>query len=214
VLAALELEDVTLVANDTGGALSQMVVTRHPERVGRLVLTPCDAFENFLPPMFRPLQYVGGYVPGALAVAAQALRSRALAKSALGFGPLALHHRPDLYVSWLEPARRDAAVRRDLRKVLRGIRPRYTLEAAELLPAFHKPALIAWADRDRMFPRAHAERLAELLPDARLEIVAGSKTFVPLDQPGALSELVAGFAPSTSPPTPASTSSSAPPVSR
>jgi pimeloyl-ACP methyl ester carboxylesterase len=214
VLAALELEDVTLVANDTGGALSQMVVTRHPERVGRLVLTPCDAFQNFLPPMFRPLQYVGGYVPGALAVAAQALRPRALAKSALGFGPLALHHRPDLYVSWLEPARKDAAVRRDLRKVLRGIRPRYTLEAAELLPGFHKPALIVWADRERMFPRAHGERLAELLPDARLEIVTGSRTFVPLDQPGALSELVAGFAPSTSPPTPASTSSSAPPVSR
>ena len=99
VLEQLDLHDVTLVANDTGGALSQLVVTRHPERVGRLVLTPCDAFENFLPPMFRPLQYVGGYVPGAIAAIAQAMRSRALAASMLGFGPLALRHRPDLYVS-------------------------------------------------------------------------------------------------------------------
>src|SRR5204863_5005166 len=93
LLEALHLQDVTLVANDTGGGLSQILVTRHPERVGRLVLTPCDSFENFLPPMIRPLQYVGGYVPGALVVVGQAMRSKGLAKSQLGFGPLALRHR-------------------------------------------------------------------------------------------------------------------------
>jgi pimeloyl-ACP methyl ester carboxylesterase len=194
LLAALELHDVTLVANDTGGGLSQILVTRHPERVGRLVLTPCDSFENFLPPMIRPLQYVGGYVPGALAVVGQAMRSQALAKSQLGFGPLALRHRPELYVSWLEPVRSDRGVRRDLRKVLRGIRPRYTLEAAELLPGFHKPALIAWADKDRLFPREHAERLAALLPDSRLEIVEDSRTFIPFDQPDRLAALITEFA--------------------
>src|SRR3954471_9282546 len=95
-LEALDLTDVTLVGNDTGGGLCQILVTRHPERVGRLVLTPCDAFENFPPPMFRPIQYLGGYVPGALAVIGQPTRSKAIAKSQLGFGPLALNHRPDL----------------------------------------------------------------------------------------------------------------------
>jgi pimeloyl-ACP methyl ester carboxylesterase len=215
LLAALELSDVTLVANDTGGALSQILITRHPERIGRLVLTPCDAFDNFLPPMFRPLQYVGGYVPGALYGIAQTMRSGKLAAGPLGFGPLVKRHRPELYVSWLEPARKDRGVRRDLRKVLRGIRPRYTLEAAEQLPGFHQPALIAWADGEKIFPREHADRLAALLPDARVETIADSRTFVPLDQPSALAELVAGFAGcSTSPPTPASSSSTAPPVSR
>ena len=214
LLAALDLQDVTLVANDTGGGLSQILVTRHPERVGRLVLTPCDAFDNFPPKMFRPLQYLGGYVPGAIALIAQTMRSQGLAKSQLGFGPLVLNHRPELYVSWLEPARRDRGVRRDLRKVLRGIRPRYTLEAAEKLPRFDRPTLIAWADRDRFFPREHADRLAALLPDAQLEIIENSRTFVSLDQPSRLADLVAGFAGcSTSPPTPASSSSTAPPVS-
>ena len=194
LLAALELHDVTLVANDTGGGLSQILVTRHPDRVGRLVLTPCDAFENFPPKMFRPLQYLGGYVPGAAALIGQSMRSKAIATSQLGFGPLAFNHRPDLYLSWLEPVRKDRAVRRDLRKVLRGIRPRYTLEAAELLPGFHKPVLIAWADKDRFFPREHAERLAQLLPDARLETVAGSRTFIPFDQPERLAELITDFA--------------------
>src|SRR2546423_520899 len=122
--AALELHDVTRVANDPGGGLSQILVTRHPDRVGRLVLTPCDAFENFPPKMFRPLQYLGGYVPGAAALIGQSMRSKAIATSQLGFGPLAFNHRPDLYLSWLEPVRKDRAVRRDLRKVLRGIRPR------------------------------------------------------------------------------------------
>jgi pimeloyl-ACP methyl ester carboxylesterase len=193
LLAALELHDVTLVANDTGGAITQIAVTRHPERVGRLVLTPCDSFENFLPAMLRPMQYLGGYVPGALALIGQTMRSKALAKSQLGFGPLAFNHRPELYVSWLEPARKDRAVRRDLKKILRGIRPRYTLEAAELLPGFHRPALIAWADRDRFFPREHAERLAALLPDSRLEIVEDSRTFIPFDQPDRLAALITEF---------------------
>jgi pimeloyl-ACP methyl ester carboxylesterase len=194
LLAALELHDVTLVANDTGGGLSQILVTRHPDRVGRLVLTPCDAFENFPPRMFRPLQYIAGYVPGAAALIGQSMRSKAMATSALGFGPLAFNHRPDLYLSWLEPLRKDRGVRRDLRKVLRGIRPRYTLEAAELLPGFHKPALIAWADKDRFFPREHAERLSQLLPDARLETIEGSRTFISFDQPERLATLIADFA--------------------
>src|SRR3954454_7889440 len=83
LLAALELHDVTIIANDTGGALTQIAVTRHPERIARLVLTPCDAFDTSLPPMLRPLQYLGGYVPGALALIGQPLRSKALAASQL-----------------------------------------------------------------------------------------------------------------------------------
>jgi pimeloyl-ACP methyl ester carboxylesterase len=216
-IAALDLSDVTLVANDTGGAITQILITRHPQRIGRLVLTPCDAFDNFLPPMFRPMQYLGGYVPGAVTLIAQTMRSQSLAKGPLGFGPLALRHRPELYVDWLRPAREDRGVRRDLRKVLRGIRPRYTLEAAEKLHTFDKPALIAWADREKLFPREHAERLAELLPDARLETVADSKTFVPFDQPGSLAGLISGFLASpssSSPPTPATSNSTPPAVSK
>src|SRR4051812_10446891 len=122
-LEALDLRNVMLVGNDTGGGLCQITVTRHPERIGRLLLTPCDAFENFPPKMFRPMQYLGGYVPGAITALLAPMRSERLAASQLGFGPLALNHRPDLYVSWLGAARKDRGLRRDLKKVLRGIRP-------------------------------------------------------------------------------------------
>ena len=193
-LAALDLTDVTLVGNDTGGGLCQIVVTRHPERIGRLLLTPCDAFENFPPKMFRPIQYLGGYVPGALAFIGLTTRGPILT-SPLAFGPLALNHRPDLYASWLEAARKDRKVRRDLKKVLRGIRPRYTQEAAQKLPGFGKPALIAWADKDQFFPREHADRLGQIL-HARVETIGPSRTFIPLDQPQRLAELLAAYAPS------------------
>ena len=56
---------MTLVANDTGGAIAQMLVTERPERIGRLVLTPCDCYENFFPPAFKPLQWLAR-VPSAL----------------------------------------------------------------------------------------------------------------------------------------------------
>jgi pimeloyl-ACP methyl ester carboxylesterase len=51
-LAALDLRDVTLVGNDTGGAICQILIARHPERIGRLVLTNCDAYEEFFPKLF------------------------------------------------------------------------------------------------------------------------------------------------------------------
>src|ERR1700740_2277459 len=55
VLAALDLEDVVLVGNDTGGVVTQLVAVHHPERLGALVLTSCDAFEHFPPPILKPM---------------------------------------------------------------------------------------------------------------------------------------------------------------
>jgi pimeloyl-ACP methyl ester carboxylesterase len=64
-LEELDLRGVTLVGNDTGGAICQLVAVDHPERLARLVLTPCDAYDNFPPAMFRPL-LLAARVPGAV----------------------------------------------------------------------------------------------------------------------------------------------------
>jgi len=192
-IAALDLDDVTLVGNDTGGALCQLVVTRHPERIGRLVLTPCDAFENFPPPMFSYLLWAAR-VPGLLAALLQTMRIGALARSPIGYGWLTKHRLEDVALdSYVRPPLHDALVRRDLTKVLRGLDPRYTLEAADKLAAFTRPALLAWSTEDRFFPIAHARRLAEILPDARVVEVQDAYSFVPEDQPERLAELVADF---------------------
>lgn len=192
-LAALELEEVTLVGNDTGGALCQMVAADHPERLGRLVLTPCDAYENFLPPAFRPLQWIAR-VPGLPTVLLQPLRLSAIRRSPLGFGLLIKNPDPAVLEGWSRPVLEDAAVRRDVVGFLRAIDPRQTLEAAEKLERFDKPTLIAWAPEDRFFKLRFAERLAAAIPDARLERIEDSRTFVSEDQPERLAELIAAFA--------------------
>lgn len=200
-MASLDLQDVTLVGNDTGGAISQIVAANHPERLGRLVLTPCDAYENFLPPFFRPLQYAAR-VPGLLTALVQPMRLRALQRGPLGFGllisPDAIE--PDVLDSWIRPFLSDGGIRRDTVEFLRSISNRYTLEAAEKLRRFDRPTLIAWAPEDRFFKLRYAERLAAEMPNARLVRIENSRTFVSEDQPRRLAEEIAAFAGTTGTP--------------
>jgi pimeloyl-ACP methyl ester carboxylesterase len=113
---------------------------------------------------------------------------------ATSFAPFAKTRIPDeLLQSWVGPSARDAEVRRDARKFTLGLDKRYTLEAAEHLPSFEKPALLAWAPGDRFFPLSYAERLADALPDSRLELIEDAKTFVPLDQPDRLADAITAF---------------------
>jgi pimeloyl-ACP methyl ester carboxylesterase len=190
----LELRDVTLVGNDTGGAFCQLVAVEHPQRIGRLVLTPCDSYDNFLPPAFKYLQLTAR-LPGSMFLLAQTLRLRFLHHTPLVFGLLA--KRPvdrGAMDSYGAAVKRNAGVRRDLRKVLKGISKRYTVEAGERLRDFRRPALIAWAREDRVFPFEHGVRLAETMPNAVLEPIDDSYSFVPEDQPARLAELIAEFA--------------------
>jgi pimeloyl-ACP methyl ester carboxylesterase len=193
LLAALDLRDVTLVGNDTGGALCQLVVTRHPERVARLILTPCDAFDNFPPAFFAPLVAAGRH-PALLNLIVQTMRLPALARTPLAYGWLAKRRLDDaLLRSFTRPAIESADVRRDTAKVIRGLDPRLTIEAAERLRGFAGPTLLAWAKEDRFFPLEHAHRLAGILPDARVVEIDDAWTFVPEDQPERLASLIAGF---------------------
>jgi pimeloyl-ACP methyl ester carboxylesterase len=193
LIRVLELEDVTLVANDTGGAITQVVMTEHPERIGRVVLTSCDAFENFLPAMFRPLQ-LAAHVPPLLTAALQLFRLRAVRRLPLGFGWLARYPiDPEIEAGYAGPVLANRDVRRDCFKVLRDISPRYTLRAAEKLGDFDRPVLLAWAADDRFFPVEHAKRLAAALPQARVALVPDSYTFVSEDQPETLVKLMSDF---------------------
>ena len=193
-LAELKLEDVTLVGNDTGGALCQLVAVHHPARLGRLVLTPCDAYENFLPPAFRGLQVLAR-IPGAVFVIAQSLRPRAVRRLPFAYGWLTKRGiDDDISDSWLAPALSNRRVRGELAALLKGISNRYTLEAATHFGEFTKPVLLAWAPEDRFFKLRYAERLANAFPNAHLECIEDSFTFVPIDQPERTANLIAEFA--------------------
>jgi pimeloyl-ACP methyl ester carboxylesterase len=192
-IEALGLDDVTLIGNDSGGALSQIVVTTRPERIGRLVLTSCDYRDNFPPKLFAYFKPAAA-IPGALWALLQPMRLHSPRRSPIAFGWLT--KRPidraaeDSYVF---PSIQDRAVRADARAFIKGADTAQTNAAADRLPQFDKPALIAWAKDDRVFPVADAHKLAADLPNSRVELVEGAYTFSMEDNPDQLAKLIAGF---------------------
>lgn len=192
-LDVLDLEDVTIVGNDSGGAMSQVLVTRHPQRIGRLVLTNCDLYENFPPGIFKAMPPVAK-LPGGMTLLSAPFRIGALARAA--FKPFSKKPIPaELVASWMRPALHDPGVKHDARKVTVGMNKRYTLEAAQKLRSSELPILLTWAPGDKLFPIKHAQRLAAETPNARLVEIPDAATFVPLDQPQRLAEEIAAFVP-------------------
>jgi pimeloyl-ACP methyl ester carboxylesterase len=193
-IESLGVENVTLVGNDTGGALCQLVVTRHPARIGRLVLTNCDAYDKFPPSIFKAL-FLAAHIPGFVAAMGQPMRVAALRNSPLAYGWLSKRGIPaDISDGYVRPGLRDRAIRRDTTKLLKGVSPRYTEEAATHFKEFDKPVLVAWGTEKDFFPTEYGQRLAGDFPKGRFEAIDDSYTFVSEDQPERLSKLIAEFA--------------------
>jgi pimeloyl-ACP methyl ester carboxylesterase len=189
ILEELELTDVTLVGNDTGGALAQLIVASRPERIGRLVLTPCDAFETFPPPLFK-LLFVLGRTGFRLNAGIQSLRFRFGRRLPIAYGKLTKRGSDDLLKRWIAPALHESRVRKDAAHFIRHCNKGITLDAAAKLPAFGKPVSIAWPPDDPAFPFSLAQRLQRTFPHAELVEVADSLAFVSIDQPDVLARLI------------------------
>jgi len=183
-MAALNLTDVTLVGNDTGGALCQFVIDTDHSRIGRLVLTNCDAFDKFPPAPFG-LIVKTGRSPVRLRAMMATMRPRMLRHSMLGFGGLvAKPLDPALTRRWITPSLSDAGVRRDTAKFLRKVKPAELLDVSTRLGAFGKPVRLVWGNADRFFKLADGQRLRQAFGDnAELVEVDGGRTFLPLDEP-------------------------------
>ncbi|WP_214368819.1 alpha/beta fold hydrolase [Pseudonocardia sp. H11422] len=152
LLDALDLDDVTIVANDTGGAVAGAHAVRGQDGAGHV--RPAAAHRLWLGD--RPADAAGDHA------------------------------------FLLGPTGRDPGIRRDLARLLRAVDIRYTYEAAEGLRGFDKPALVVWAEGDRIFPLDHGRRPAELLPQGRFPTVPG-RTVIPEEQPERLIALVREF---------------------
>lgn len=193
LMAALDLRDVTLIGNDTGGAICQIVIANHPERIGRLILTNCDAYEAFFPLLLRPFGFgarlFGERFTGALAGAlryrpAQRLLLWAVTKHRMDEATL------DAYFASFV---RNPGVQRDTARFLAAVSNRYTLEAARSFPSFRRPVLLVWGTDDFVFRPRLAHRLQRDFACAQLEFVSGSRAFVPVDQPAELASRITRF---------------------
>ncbi|MBF6298923.1 alpha/beta hydrolase [Nocardia amamiensis] len=193
-LAALDLREVTLVHSDWGGALF-LTAYGLDERVGRLIVLPCEAFDNFPPGLPGKMATVATYLPGGISLALRQLRVPWLRRSPLLFGWMARRPLPDdLVRGWTEPGLRDARIRRDLLAYTRsGFRKRELIAHTEALANFSGDALILWSSAGKVMPREHGRRLAELIPRGRLLEIDDAYVLSMLDQPAAVAEAMSAF---------------------
>jgi pimeloyl-ACP methyl ester carboxylesterase len=198
-LDRLGLDDVTLVGNDTGGAVAQLLAAVDAPRIGRVVLASCDAFGNFPPGLTGKTLALAGKLPSPLfSLAMQQMRLRPLRRLPVAFGWLT--KRGDAATArWVRPVLTQPEIRRDAARMLRAVFAdrRLLLRTAEALPAFDRPGLVVWAAGDRVMPPEHGRRLAALLPNARLLEIPDSYTLIPLDQPAQLAEAIRAFTSAT-----------------
>ncbi|MFJ7496952.1 alpha/beta fold hydrolase [Streptomyces sp. NPDC097727] len=189
----LDLDDVTLVLNDWGGG--QFLVSEgKTQRVARLVLVACEAFDNFPPGPAKAAAAVCR-VPGGVWLLTRLMRIPSFRNNRNGYGGMSLRGIPDeIMDDWFAPATRSRAIRRDFAKFATSAPKRETLLAwSERLRDFDRPVLVVWATEDRLMPREHGRRLAELYPQGRLVEIADSSTLVPEDQPERLAEVLTDF---------------------
>jgi pimeloyl-ACP methyl ester carboxylesterase len=192
LLERLDLHEVTLVQNDHAAAL--VLAGERPERLARLVICSCEAFEHYPPGLPGTNLRLTAMVPGGTFLAMQAMRLRPLRRLPIAFGWMAKRPLPqELVDRWLRPLQTQRGVRRDLRKYAIGARRRQLLEVCQRLRAFDCPTLVVWTPEDRVQRPEHGRRLAELLPDARLVEIPDSYTLIMRDQPEAFARAVREF---------------------
>ena len=158
------------------------------------MLATCDAFDNHPPRLFRPLIIAAR--AGALTPLLTTLKFRPVRSLPSAYGWLSHHEPPhELLDCWVANYLADKGVRRDTRRLIAALGDdAFMSQIAVELAGFPKPVLLAWAADDKFFPLEHAKRLAGILPDARLELIPDSRTWVMRDQPQRTAQLIGRFA--------------------
>ncbi|MDD5321963.1 MAG: alpha/beta hydrolase [Methylococcales bacterium] len=184
----LNLKEVIFVGNNSGGALAQMMVATHPERIEKLILTSCDAYEIWLPYPFKLIEILA-FVPGVLFLISNLMKWPKFR----GFGGLSKRMPKETSDSFALPLSTSAGLRRDYGKFLRAISPKLTLEAAKHFDNFNKPVLIAWSRDDRFFPKKYGEKLHQQFHDSKIVLIDDSYTFSAIDSPNQLTNEIRSF---------------------
>jgi len=195
-LEELELTDVTLVLNDWGGG--QLLLSEdRADRVGRLVLSACEAFDNYPPGLPGAMIGIVCKIPGGLKTTMSLLRFKAFQRAPGAWGWMSKRAvPPEVMDGWFRPARTDPEIRRDLFKYVKSLPSKETLlELADRMKSFDRPVLVVWAPEDKLMPREHGQRLVDLFPDARLVEIGDSYTLIPEDQPAEFAKALRGFVP-------------------
>jgi len=177
----LELNDIDLVANDTGGAISQVFATGHPELLHTLTLTNCEAHNNLPPKVLLPAVWLA-HLGLAARISPWLLRDiRRGRKRFYGLGYQDIENLPeDLARFWLESQFATPELARQNQRIMTSLRARDLLAIEPALARLQVPTLIVWGTGDTFFRRKWAYWLRDTIPGAT-EVVelAGARIFFP-----------------------------------
>ncbi len=180
VCDALDLDQVDLVANDSGGGIAQIFAARHPGRVRTLTLTNCDVHDNWPPPALEPI--LSAVHEGKLSAIGQAMLADIdFARTTLSVGYEHPEQLSEKTVrTYLEPLFRTPEATRLFERMFERMDNSQTVAIEPLLRALTAPALIVWGTSDIFFDVKWAHWLAETLPNAREPVILdGAKLFFP-----------------------------------
>ncbi|MEB3070300.1 alpha/beta fold hydrolase [[Mycobacterium] vasticus] len=194
-IEALDLSQVTLVANDTGGGIVLAALGNSAHDFGRvaaMVFTNCDSFDHFPPPGFLPLVKLcrlnAAIGRGILRMLASRPGLNYFASSVTRHG-IDVTRRPAIFGGFATSAQ----VRREAVRLTAEIDPKHTLAATAALETYPNPVLILWGAADKLFPVEDAHRLANAFPHAALRTIEDSSTYVMLDQPDDAAQAIREF---------------------
>ncbi len=197
-LELLEVDDATVIANDTAGGLVLLsLATGHPSlgRVGRLVLTNCDNYDKFPPEALSRAAAVCRTLPRLARTLMRLQLRSSTARRKVVATVAATRLDDERSESFFRPALRDRRVADDLVAAFAGFRPQVLVDAAEAIPGFDRPVLLIWGEACDFFPMTDARRLASEFPSATLVSIPGAKTWVPIDNPGEVADAIVTFVP-------------------
>jgi pimeloyl-ACP methyl ester carboxylesterase len=180
LLDALKIEQVDLVGNDSGGGICQIFAALYPKRIRSLVLTNCDAHDNWPPEPFKPFvsMVAAGGLPQTLSAM---LADKSVYRTALG----PAYERPedvsdDTIETYLKPHLRSPQRTADLARFVNAFNCRHTMQIEKQLRGLQAPTLIVWGTDDIYFNLKWSHWLEEAIAGTKRRIeFNGARIFFP-----------------------------------
>jgi pimeloyl-ACP methyl ester carboxylesterase len=193
VLDALQIGQVDLVGNDSGGGIAQIFAALNPERVRTLTLTNCDTHDNWPPEAFRP--FVDMAIAGGLSGTLNAmLADKSIYRSPGALGPAYEHPErvsDEEIEIYLRPLVRSEQRTRDLQRFVVAFDNKHTVAIEPKLRELQAPTLIVWGTDDIYFPVEWAHWLAGTIPGAKQPVeLAGARIFFPEERAEVFNQLL------------------------
>ena len=183
-LDAMEIDQVDLVGNDSGGGICQIFAALYPERLRSLALTNCDTHDNWPPEPFKP--FVAMVAAGGLAETLNSmLADKRVYRSALAPAYERVEDvSDDTIETYLRPLVRSKQHTRNLERFVNAFDCRHTVQIEKQLRLVQAPTLIAWGTDDVYFDLKWSRWLADAIPGTRKRVeFPSARIFFPEERP-------------------------------